>query len=79
MGLGVFLVKEELSRPSVDGPSPCEKAETELQPVGPVSRRRHGDRSTWVFQSARCCGVQSLKGAADPISLRAEALGRLEN
>ena len=53
MGLGVFLVKEELSRASVDGPSPA-KAETELQLVGPVSRRLHGDRSTWVFQSAGC-------------------------
>ncbi|KAI4803702.1 hypothetical protein KUCAC02_025357, partial [Chaenocephalus aceratus] len=38
------------------GRAPAEKpwAETELQLVGPVSRRHHGDRSTWVFQSASC-------------------------
>lgn len=44
---------------------PLQKAETELQLVGPVSRRRHGDRSTWVFQSAGC-SVEPI-GAADAL------------
>lgn len=44
---------------------PLQKAETELQLVGPVSRRHHGDGSTWVFQSARGCSAED-KGAAGP-------------
>lgn len=50
MGLGVFRVKEELSRGMWTVP-PLQQAETELQLVRPVSRYHPGDRSTWVFQA----------------------------